>query len=269
VQTTASAAPVAYLQDVWQLRYFWRALVWADLKNRYKRSVLGIGWSLVHPIAMTTVLCYAFHTIFGIVLSDYVPFLMTGMAYWAFVSSTATEGCQAFYQAQGFIRSEKLPLAIFPLRVVVGTTMHLGITLLLSLACTLCFKGSLNVLPLVSLVPTILLLFAFGWALATLTSFGCVHFPDTQHLSTILLQILFYLTPVMYPPSILEKKGIGDVLKWNPLGSFVELIRAPLVDGTFPTLKAYVIAGGCTLFLVALAAWLLRRCERHLIFALI
>ena len=260
---------VGYVGSVWDYRHFWWSLVHIDLRNRYKRSVLGIGWSLLQPIAMTAVYCYCFHAIFNIELAEYVPFLMTGMAFWGLFSASATEGCQAFYQAQGFIKAERIPLAVYPLRVALGMTLHFAITLVVAVATAAVFKGFDRVLPLLTLVPTVTLLIVFSWSVATLMAFAAVHFPDVPHLATVGLQILFYLTPVMYPPSIINSRGLGDVLRYNPLGYFMHLLRDPIINDAFPSVWEFAIAGGLTTCVAALALWIIKRCEKNLIFALI
>jgi lipopolysaccharide transport system permease protein len=258
-----------YLREVWAYRYFWMTLVHIDLRQRYKRSVLGMGWSLLHPIAMTTVLCFCFYQIFNIDLKEYVPFLFTGMAFWTFVTGVTTDGAQAFYQAQGFIKSERVPLAVYPLRVVLGILIHFGISLGLTLVIALAFKGSLSPLPLLSLAPSVVLLACFGWSVAVLMAFACVHFPDVQQLSTIGLQMLFYLTPVMYPPEMMNIRGLGAILRYNPLGYFVELLRLPIINGAVPSVEAFAITGALTLGMMLTAMFVLSRCEKRLIFALL
>lgn len=270
MQAVVQRAPWAgYVGNIWDYRHFWWSLIRIDLRNRYKRSVLGIGWSLLQPIAMTAVYCYCFHAIFNIELAEYVPFLMTGMAFWALFSACATEGCQAFYQAQGFIKAERIPLAVYTLRVAMGMTLHFVITLVVAIATAAVFKGFDHVLPLLTLLPTVAMLILFGWSVATLMAFAAVHFPDVPHLATVGLQILFYLTPVMYPPSIINSRGLGDVLRYNPLGYFMHLLRDPIINGTVPSLMAFAIAGGLTACSVGVSLYVIKRCEKNLIFALI
>lgn len=259
----------AYVCEIWDYRYFWMSLVRIDLRNRYKRSVLGVGWSLLQPIAMTSVLCFCFHAVFEIGLADYVPLLMTGMAFWALVSGCITDGCQTFYQAQGYIKAERIPLAVYSLRTALTTTLHFSITIAVAVVVTGLFRGIESVVALATLLPTIALLLLFGWSLATLMAFAAVHFPDVPYLSTIGLQILFYLTPVMYPPSIVESRGLGDVLRFNPLGYFLQLLRDPLLAGKPASPQAYAIACALTALTVGAALIVIRRKERQLIFSLI
>src|SRR5947209_18252651 len=84
-----------YLAEVWGSRYFWLSLVKMDLELRYRRSMLGIGWSLLHPLASTLVLCIAFHEFLGQSIQNYAPFLMVGLAWWGYVSGVAIQGCRS------------------------------------------------------------------------------------------------------------------------------------------------------------------------------
>lgn len=258
----------AYVAEVWAYRYFWLSLVRIDLRNRYQRSVLGIGWTLLHPLAMTTVLCFCFHAIFKIDLAEYVPFLMTGVAFWAFTSGAVTEGGQTFFQAQGFIRSERVPVAVYPLRSVLGLMLHFCIVLSLAIVMAGVFKGYDRVLPLLSLFPTLVLLFLLGWSTSIIMAFACVHFPDMQHLATIGLQILFYLTPIMYPPTVAGSRWFGPVLRYNPLGHVAQLIRDPIVYSQWPSASAYMISLSLAVVTWTIAAFTLHRFERRLVFLL-
>src|SRR5215475_13403986 len=80
---------VAYLGTVWGCRYFWLSLVRMDLRTRYRGSALGLGWSLLQPIAMTAILCSVFSTIFKADVRVYAPFLMSGLTFWNFVVTTS------------------------------------------------------------------------------------------------------------------------------------------------------------------------------------
>ena len=89
-----------YLSDIWRLRYFWTALVRNDLRNRYRRSIIGIGWSLLHPIAMTVVLCAVLCPLFQQTGADYAPFLLSGLTLWGFIMAVVTQGCHCFFQGE-------------------------------------------------------------------------------------------------------------------------------------------------------------------------
>src|SRR5262245_37842713 len=85
-----------YLSRVWRLRYFWFSLVRNDLSTRYRRSFLGIAWSLVRPLMMTAVFCLVFGNLFGRPAGEYAPFLLLGLTLWQFVVESVLQGCECF-----------------------------------------------------------------------------------------------------------------------------------------------------------------------------
>lgn len=255
----------AYLGEVWRSRHFWLSLVHMDLQNRYRRSVLGIGWSLLHPLATTLVICLVFHQIFHMDVRTFAPFLMAGLACWSYIVGVTLQGCQSFIQAESYIRQHPLPMAIYPLRTTLGSMIHLlfALGVVLTLAWTL--KGFGNLAALVSLVPNLLLLFVFGWSLAVIMGFVNVVFRDMQHILEIAFQILFYLTPVMYPADVLRNSNMGWLALLNPLAAFLKLVREPILEGRPASLRCYLAAGLTTALLATTAVCLLRSLQRRVI----
>jgi ABC-type polysaccharide/polyol phosphate export permease len=259
---------VGYLANIWRLRYFWSSLVRIDLRNRYRRSVLGIGWSLLHPILMTTVLCAVFCPLLGADYRTFAPYLLAGLAFWNFLVSTASQGCHCFIQGESYIRQQAAPLAIYPLRTVLGTAIHGLAALSVVLTFTWVVQGFSSVPALLSLIPTLGLMLLLGWSKAACCGMLNVVFQDTQHLIEVLFQILFYLTPVMYPAKMLAERKMEWLVKWNPLASFLELIRAPILEGHLPSPHAFGVTLGVVTIMVVIAGSVLARLERRLVFYL-
>jgi ABC-type polysaccharide/polyol phosphate export permease len=258
----------SYLVAVWRCRYFWLSLVRMDLQNRYRRSILGLGWSLVHPIAMTAILCVVFAQVFHAELHEFVPRLLAGLAFWQYLSSVTTQGCGCFLQAEPYIRQWPSPLAVFPLRVTLGNAVHFLPALGAALGLTIVLNGVPDLRAMLSLVPTLLLLVLLGWALALLAGTANVLFRDTEHIMPIALQLLFYATPILYKPSDLGAGPMTYWIGWNPLTPFVDLIRVPLVQQTVPDLSTYLAASVFVLVLLLMASLVLRHLQRKLIFFL-
>jgi lipopolysaccharide transport system permease protein len=257
-----------YFTSIWRCRYFWLSLVKMDLRTRYRRSVLGLGWSLLHPIAMTAILCTIFCRVFDMPPREYAPFLLAGLAYWNFLTFTVTQGCQCFFQGESYIRQYPSPLAIYPLRTTLGAIIHLSLAMGVVLLLSWILNGFSNVPAFLCLLPTMLLLFAFGWSLAVLAGLTNAHFQDTQHLCEIGFQILFYATPVMYKPAMLRDRSLTWLLQYNPFVSFLDLIRIPLLDGQVPPAATWLTAL-LTVAVTSTAAGLtMGRLQRKLIFHL-
>jgi ABC-type polysaccharide/polyol phosphate export permease len=255
----------AYCAEVWKSRYFWLSLVKMDLQTRYRRSMLGIGWSLLHPVASTLVLCVAFHEIFHTPVRQYAPFLMAGLAWWGYVSGVTLRGCQCFVEAESYIRQHPLPMAVYPLRTALGGMFHFIIAISVVLAMTWCFRGFTNLHALPVLVVSLTLLLVFGWAVAVLAGYVNSVFRDIQHLSEIGFQILFYLTPIIYPPESLASTRLGEMVKYNPLVSFLTIVREPLLYGRVPALATFGAAATVTLVATAAAMLVLGRLQKRVI----
>jgi lipopolysaccharide transport system permease protein len=259
---------LAYLGAIWKCRYFWLSLVKMDLRTRYRGSVLGIGWSLLHPLMMTAIICTAFGTLFNADFHKYIPFLMAGLTSWQYLVNVACQGAQCFFQGEAYIRQHPAPLAIYPLRAVLGHAFHYGVALVLVLVLGTVLRGPPGLWPLLSLVPTVLMLHLLGWSLATLLGLITVRFRDTHHISELAFQALFYLTPVIYEPDLLSQRGLGWLLGCNPVVPFLTLMRQPVLDHTVPPWQLYATAGAIVLAVSGLATLLLWHEERELIFRL-
>jgi ABC-type polysaccharide/polyol phosphate export permease len=239
-----------------------------DLRTRYRRSLLGLGWSLLQPLAMTGILCLVFQHIMKMRTDVYIPHVLTGLVCWGFIVACAVTGCQCFIAGEPYIRQCPLPLAIYPLRTALGGLFHFGMGLsVLTVVCSfLC--GVPGPAALLSLVPTVVLLFVLGWSLAALAGTLNVFFQDTQHLAEVCFQILFYLTPIIYTPDQVRDHPLSWVLGWNPIVPFLTLIREPLIHGAAPSAAQYFHALPIVLAAAALAAAVLGRMQKRLIFYL-
>lgn len=256
------------LTAIWKFRHFLLALVRLDLRLRYRRSILGIGWSLLNPIAMTMVFTLVFSNLLGGGdLSRYVPHLLVGMAVWGFLRESAVSGSRSLIVNESYIRQSPLPYGIYPLRTVLGQSIHSVIALAVAIGVT-AFYREMNPLALAWILPGLVLAFCIAWAMATIFAFVNVYFQDTQHLLEVGAQILFYMTPIIYYQENLSQKGFFWLLRLNPAHLFMELIRDPLITGQPPTTDLLLTGSALTAVVVGLAigtsAWLRKRVIFHL-----
>jgi ABC-type polysaccharide/polyol phosphate export permease len=267
----------AYFSAIWQCRYFWLSLVKMDLRTRYRRSLLGMGWSLLNPIAMTAIFCLVFvRALGGGDVGSFAPYLLAGLSCWQYITGATQQGCQSFFRGETYIRQYPAPLAIYPLRIALGCMIHFLIALSVVLVLAWLVHGFHNLAVIWTLAPSLVLLFIFGWAVALITGIATVHFHDTQHLLEIALQILFYATPIIYPSSMLESRGLGFLVRFNPILPFLDLIRVPiLVDSDSLPLEslrlyrhALILATVITFGTALIAGIMLNRVGKRLIFHL-
>jgi ABC-type polysaccharide/polyol phosphate export permease len=256
-----------YFRRIWQLRYFWLCLVQNDLHTRYRRSVLGIGWSLARPIGMTAIFCVIFGSLLGVPLVDYAPFVLVGLTLWQFLTESVFMGCRTFQTGAAYIRQQRVPLALFPLRTTLGAALHTGIALSLGVCVTWYFKGFGNLGALWTLLPSLVLLFVLGWSLAIIVGLANTHFPDTCHIMELVMQFLFYLTPVIYRPNnLMAHSRFAWIVDFNPLWSVLELVRQPVLYGALPAAHNVLMATLFVAGMVVLAIVCLKKLERTLVF---
>lgn len=259
-----------YLNRMWACRWFWLSLVRIDLRARYRRSLIGLGWSLVRPIALTVILCVVFQRLFHrLDVWTYAPFLLCGLAAWDYLVTAAKQGCHAFLLGESYIRQYPAPLAIYPLRTALVETVHFLFALVVVLGLSWYVNGFSNLAALCSLPVSLALLFALAWSVACLAAFANVYFQDTQHLCDVGFQILFYATPIIYDTSDL---GPGR-LQWlmthaNPLVPFLRLLRDPILHGALPPWEVYASASAVVAVVGGLAVLTCARLQRKLIFHL-
>lgn len=257
-----------YMAAIWKCRYFWLSLVQMDLRTRYRRSLIGLGWSLLQPIAMTIVLCVVFGSLFGKNPIEYGPWILVGLCFWNFIMACTLQGTECLFRGEKYIRQFPAPMAIYPLRTVLGAAFHFLVALLVVTLMRFGFKGFGGLSSFFGLIPVFLMLLVLGWSLAVLAGFSTAHFPDVQHLAEVGLQILFYGTPIIYPPEFLRDKGLGWIIDFNPMAAFVEGLRAPLLDGQIPSMEAMGVMGLSTVLLAAAATRVLVKMEPRIIFHL-
>jgi lipopolysaccharide transport system permease protein len=264
-----------HLSAVWTARHFLLALVKLDLRLRYRRSVLGVGWSLLNPIAMTIVFTVVFSQMFGDSNPiGYAAYALAGLAVWGFLRDAATAGSRAFLINEPYIRQSPLPYTVYTLRTVLGQAIHSGLSLIVVVALLGLWKRDPGVLAGLGLaLPGLVLAVVAAWAVATIGAFVTAFFHDTAHLLEVAAQLGFFLTPIMYRRSILDDRGLGWLVDINPVNIFLAVIRDPLLTGLpaggFASLgQAYLAALVLTAVLSALAVGVVSWLHKKVIFYL-
>lgn len=243
-----------------------RELLWnltlRELRTKYRRSLLGWAWSMLNPLA--TVAIYSF--VFGVLFESNAPvgdpsglkgfayFLLCALLPWNFFSLITSLGMGAISANSGLVRRVAFPREVLVFSNVLHACVQFAIEMGL-LAIVLLIAGSpfLPWLPVVILISVLLAIFASGFALALSTL--SVYFRDITYLWTIFIQVWFFLTPVVYAPSVVQDRApawANDILRLNPMSAFVNTYRELLYDATAPSLPrlgAMVVAAFASLAL--------------------
>lgn len=263
----AEPAMLSQLNSLWKFRTFLVSLIRKDLRARYRMSAIGFGWSLAQPLLMTVIFCLVFGAWFSNPdWRSYGPYFLAGMTLFSFVRESVVAGCGTFFANESYIRQSPAPLILYTLRTVIGLGIHFVIALAIVILAIFVLQPGmrLNLLSILwVLVPSLVLLFVFCWSISVIASFISVYFNDAAHLAEVLFQILFFLTPIFYPVSMIEERGLTMLLSLNPIVSFLEIIRSPLLYGQAPHawafLKAALVAFGAATVALTVTARLQKR----------
>lgn len=256
-----------YLQSIYRSRFFWTHLTLADLRAKYRRSLLGILWAMLQPLALALLLSFVMGNIFKVSVLEYIPFIFSGLIVWEFISSSTIAGCNAFVNAEIYIKQYSHPLAIYPLRHILSALITLSLALLGLFFLVACWKpANLQLIPAVILAIPLLLLWT--WPLAVIVAFIGTIFRDFQQLVIIFLQAIWYISPVFFQPKMFYQAHLAFLVDNNPIYHLLNLFRAPLLDGHFPEISSYLYVLMTAAFLWIIAGIILFKKEPKLIFYL-
>jgi lipopolysaccharide transport system permease protein len=256
------------LHDFWDALKKWRIwflLAYQDIKLRYRRSILGPFWITISMAITVYSMGYLYGHLFHTNLQTYFPFLVAGMLSWALISSTIMEQTEAFILAEGLVKQVKLPYFLYIHRVVTRNFLIFFHNILVIIPVLAIFHevAKINFYTLM-LIPGLFIIYinavCYGLVLAMIGA----RYRDLSQIIKSLVQVVFFITPIMWNPSTLpEKNRYFAVL--NPFYAFVELIRTPLM-GFAPTLLNFIIVGVITLIGILLCVMIFPRYRARIIY---
>lgn len=221
-------------------KYLIKQLVARDFKTKYKRSVLGILWSFLNPLLMMTVQYIVFSTLFKSSVPNFALYLMIGIVCFNFFSECTGMCLNSIVGNASLITKVYVPKYIYPVSKMLSSGINLMLSfvplLIVMLITHIGFSKSMILLPI-----PIMCLAAFSLGIGMILATMMVFFRDTQFLWGVLSMIWMYVTPIIYPESILPQKYLF-LFKMNPLYHIVRMVRIMFMDGISPEPKAYIIS---------------------------
>ena len=225
---------------LWKNRDLVGQMTRRNVEQRYRGSLLGLIWSFVQPLMMLTVYTFVFSVVFkakwGVSVDggkgSFAVIMFCGMTMYNLFSETVMTSCMSIANNQNLVKKVIFPLEILPV-VCVFTTYILGIPWFLLL-----FAGAYFILDFIGvtmlLMPIVLIpLIVFSTGLSYIVAALGVYVRDTQYALGIVLQILFFATPIFYPTSAVPE-NLRWILSWNPLTVFIEQARNVFLYGKLP-----------------------------------
>lgn len=241
-------------------------LVSQQLILRYRRTTLGYLWTLINPLLMMSVMAVVFSTLFKADLKTFAIFLFAAMVPWNFFSSVVSQTGGAFINNEGLIKKIYLPKAIFPLSIILALLIDSVLSFIALFAIIIAIGGKLSWAIFFIPVAYVMIFFlAFGVGLVV--SVASVFFRDLQYIMAIVMQGLFFLTPILYKPESLAGK-VAWLVAMNPLTPFIELFRAPLSLAVLPSASVILKAALISASALAFGLFIFLRREKEIVFRL-
>ena len=237
-----------------------RLLVNRELTLRYKRSVIGIGWTLLNPVLTSAVLWYVFSFVFASRLpsgQQFAPYLMAGILLNTFFNQGLMQSADSIASNGGVLTKIYVPPQIFAISSALAGLANFFIGLIpLALVCFISGQSLSLTLPLVFFVGIALALLTAGLGLALSIMF--IRFDDTRNIVQVLLMILMYLTPIFYPVSVMNTT-MQRIIHWNPLTSYLDIFRWAFSNNASPTLFSWVYMGICSTLAIILGTFIFKK----------
>lgn len=241
------------LLDVIRYRDLIYQLIRRDIVARYKRSILGIIWTMLQPLGMMIVMTVVFSQLFGRV-EGYALYLLSGLIAWNFFSQTTTAAIHQIVWGGALMRRIYIPHTAFSISSVGTGAVNLILSLIPLLLIMLITQRPITWAFLFIPIP-IILLTAFALGVGLMLSTLAVQFPDIKEMYLIIIQAWMYLTPIMYPEDIIPAAYRNWLLFLNPMYYLINIFRAPIYDGSLPSLSMLTV-GTVVSFLTLLVGWI-------------
>lgn len=227
-----------YIENFKKYRYLLYQLVVNDIKIKYRRSILGIIWSILHPLMMMVVFTIIFSALFKSDIPYFAVYVLTGRIIWDLYSQSTASAMQSIVGNDALIKKVYVPKYIFPLAKCCFSLVNTLLSLI-ALVVVAIFTGGVKLTPALFLLPLPLLYtFLFAIGISFILAAYTVFFRDLEHLYEVLLTAWMYFTPLFYPVKIIPE-NLRFIVELNPIYNTLDMFRDIVMYGQFPTLQQH------------------------------
>jgi len=205
----------------------------SDIRLRYRRSILGPWWLTIGMAINIGVISLIFGKIFNVPLSYFIPFVSIGIILWNFIVGCINDGCLCFISAEAIIKQLPIPLNVHIFRVFWRNIIILGHSLLILPVVMILAQSNISWGLLYVIPGIVIFLINILWVI-TLISILSTRYRDLPQIVSSILQVLFYVTPIMWLPQMLDSKMYTFVLQFNPIFHLIQIVRNPLIGEKIP-----------------------------------
>ena len=225
-----------YFKGIWKDRHILFSLVKTDLNLKYKKSMLGVLWSILTPLGLVLIIGVVYSIVFGMKMEDFIPTLFAGLNVWIFLSASADGGTSSFLGAEGYLKQTNVNAQIFPIRNVLVNFMNLVYSIVAFILIYAFLKPQMFNFNMLMIIPGLVIILLFAISLSNIAAVINLNIRDYQPFQSLIFQGLFYATPIIFPAKILEEKGFGLLYKINPFYYMIEITKTPLLGENIPNI---------------------------------
>jgi ABC-2 type transport system permease protein/lipopolysaccharide transport system permease protein len=245
----------------------WLHMGLQDVKSRFRSSALGPAWILVNLAAVIGAIGLIYGRLFHQPMNEFLPFLTLGLVIWGFISSSLVDGCSAFVVAEGYIKQFPFPKIIYLYRAIVPYTVVFAVGLFVFFICMAFYQRHIGLGALWA-VPCFMLFLLINFFHLVIVAHVGVRFRDLPHLLGSLIQIAFYLTPVIFTVAMLKDRGMAFVYMFNPLYYLIEILRYPLLNSEAPPAEVVYVSLSYCVLVGLIAIYVVKKMSKQIVYVL-
>lgn len=231
---------ISELKELGKYRYLLGQLIRRDILTRYKRSVLGVAWTMLNPLGTMLILTFVFSNFFRTEIEHYPVYILSGLLVWNFFSQGTNAAISGLVWGGGLLKRIYIPSTVFGVSAI-GTALVNLVLSLAPLVIVMLINGGPFYASLLFLPVSILILTAFTLGFGLFISSMAVFFPDVAEMYQVVLTAWMYLTPIIYPETMIPAQWLS-VYKLNPMYWMVKMFRLPIIEGRIPHWQEFLPA---------------------------
>ncbi len=259
----------AYLQDFMRYRYLLYNLISKDFKLKYRRSMLGILWSVLNPLLMALIMYLVFSNVFnmrGQGVDNFAVYLMLGQLMFNFFSESTGNAMGCMLSAAPLLKKVYVPKYIFPMEKVCFALVNTAFSTVALIILMVITGAPLHATALLFFIP-LFTMFLFNLGLGLVLAALAVFFRDIMHLWGVFVTALLYFSAIFYTPDMLSP-FLQKVILFNPVYWYIATMRQLVLYGALPTKDMLLVCCGCAAVTLAAGVYIFRKNQDKFVFYL-
>ena len=250
------------IKELYDYRQMIFSLVKKDLRGRYKGSVLGFMWTFISPLLQLIIYTLVFQHFLKSGIDRYYLHLFVALIPWIFFSSSITVGAASIISQKDLVKKIYFPRMVIPISYVTSCFVNMLLCFIVIFAVIIVTGAGINFIAVLTLPVIMIVEYIFALGMAMLASAVTVYFRDLEHILGIVSMAWMYLTPVVYPKSMIPEKYV-PIFDLNPMTHIINCYRTVLYEKKIPDLSTLLLAASLGVFFLIFGAVVFNKLQRH------